>query len=82
MESKAFAFNNRVTALYFCLSALSLLSKDSADEFAEYRGQLLEWLYSLQVQPSISEDAGALRNDKCGFRGSPFAGNEWIPLRV
>ena len=44
---------NRLTACYFCLSALDLL--DALDHLEQPRARIIEWIYSLQVLPTTGD---------------------------
>ncbi|KAL6040276.1 Geranylgeranyl transferase type-1 subunit beta [Balamuthia mandrillaris] len=65
--------SNRLTVLYFVVSALDLIGRlDLVD-----KQQAIEWIYSLQIVPPSKphpED-----KPRWGFRGSPFLGLPWNP---
>ncbi|PRP83335.1 hypothetical protein PROFUN_09316 [Planoprotostelium fungivorum] len=63
--------SNRLTLLYFVVSALDLVDKlDLVD-----RKQIIDWIYAQQVLPD-SEDPSK-NTARCGFRGGPFLGNDF-----
>eukprot|EP00897_Mesotaenium_endlicherianum_P003880 jgi/Mesen1/351/ME000001S02660 len=58
--------SNRMTLAYFAVAGLDILDKlDQVD-----KGQVVDWIYSLQVLPSSLDDASV----GYGFRGSPSGG--------
>ncbi|GFN73747.1 geranylgeranyl transferase type-1 subunit beta-like [Plakobranchus ocellatus] len=62
---------HRVSLAYFAISGLDLL--DSLNDIESDRERIIEWIYSLQVQPN---ESGSNLN-QCGFRGCPMLGHAY-----
>ncbi|KAL6046680.1 Geranylgeranyl transferase type-1 subunit beta [Balamuthia mandrillaris] len=68
--------SNRLTVLYFVVSALDLIGRlDLVD-----KQQAIEWIYSLQIVPPSKPHPDD--KPRWGFRGSPFLGLPWNPSCV
>lgn len=62
---------HRISVAYFALSGLDLLN--SLGDIEDQRENIIEWIYSLQVQPNESGS----NLDQCGFRGCPMMGHSY-----
>ena len=70
---------NRMTALYFCLSALDLLG--ALEHLEQPKESIVEWIYSLQVLPNAEMGAGGQKPENLdvagGINGGIAAGDSY-----
>jgi len=65
--------SNRLTLIYFTVSALDLIGKlETVD-----RQQIIDFVYAQQVLPDSTNPDN--NKNMCGFRGGPYLGNDFNP---